>query len=593
MAENEQRRDAATPSKRKRKLQTVGRMADMLFTFVAALVYIAVLRSGYLSWFGIAVATYVVALTITSFAFSLAGNKRSKIRVAQLMSSSMIMAGIVVAAVLLWPEGHGSWRPYRFEDELSTLEANRAVADRDNAALQYESLFAATDVENRPRSFSGEFGLVRDEFSKYPWKGIDHPEISRWIDSQARAIDRLLLIGKMKSCRWPIQADIFDDHTVPARKLRYCAELLIAAGNRDLGESRLDQALTKYFCLLSIADHLYQQADGILFRTALAFESMTMQMLRRVLVESHLSDAQIERIAEHLLPAADTWAKDGRALLNVEKLRYMNLLARVYEVNGKGHTRFAAGFALSPEDTDSPKPRRRTDRLWRIFHLMNMPLDPKAVGGIADRYFARFDYLFKSGGVPDTDERREPSFWSPDSLSKIVCNPWRWCIETILFDGESYVRLYHLSAKRTVQQRGTWLILGLRKYKNTHGKWPASLGMMSKYVPGEAFLDPTNGGAFVYVRGGDGFKLYSKGPNGIDEGGWDDFVRASNRHEDDIIIWPAVEQGQRKSRNSEDGQAESSVGLGRTKAWLLVTRTVCVTWPNWALKIQAISKAEQ
>ena len=44
--------------------------------------------------------------------------------------------------------------------------------------------------------------------------------------------------------------------------------------------------------------------------------------------------------------------------------------------------------------------------------------------------------------------------------------------------------------------------------------------------------DPQNNGPFVYKCDGDDFIFYSKGPNGIDEGG------VASRPADDYPIWP-------------------------------------------------------
>ena len=143
-----------------------------------------------------------------------------------------------------------------------------------------------------------------------------------------------------------------------------------------------------------------------------------------------------------------------------------------------------------------------------------------------------------------------PSFWSLDFLSKVFCNLLRWGVENFIFEGVEYVGLNCHHARRTTHRRGTWLILGLRKYKNVHGRWPASLEDVSEYVPGETFLDPINGGAFVYVLEGDSFKIYSKGPNGIDEGGRDGYVRALKRSEDDMAIWPS---GKQEAENEKAG----------------------------------------
>jgi hypothetical protein len=60
----------------------------------------------------------------------------------------------------------------------------------------------------------------------------------------------------------------------------------------------------------------------------------------------------------------------------------------------------------------------------------------------------------------------------------------------------------------------------------------------------EVLVDPMNGGAFVYRRTGDNFILYSKGLNGIDEGGkreevvFTDGRKVLNEGCDDYVIWP-------------------------------------------------------
>jgi hypothetical protein len=84
------------------------------------------------------------------------------------------------------------------------------------------------------------------------------------------------------------------------------------------------------------------------------------------------------------------------------------------------------------------------------------------------------------------------------------------------------------------RRRGTHIILALGKYRNTHARWPQSLDEVKSLVPPEVFLDPLNGGAFVYKLTEHGFTLYSKGENSIDESG--------NRtgSADDRPIWPVA-----------------------------------------------------
>ncbi|MHC4649158.1 MAG: hypothetical protein ACYTBJ_27210, partial [Planctomycetota bacterium] len=85
-------------------------------------------------------------------------------------------------------------------------------------------------------------------------------------------------------------------------------------------------------------------------------------------------------------------------------------------------------------------------------------------------------------------------------------------------------------------RRGLWLLGALRRYRNEHARWPETLSEIQDLVPAQALVDPTNNGSFVYKLTDDGFRLYSRGRNDIDE----DIELA--RSNDDIFIWPEKKQ---------------------------------------------------
>ena len=76
-------------------------------------------------------------------------------------------------------------------------------------------------------------------------------------------------------------------------------------------------------------------------------------------------------------------------------------------------------------------------------------------------------------------------------------------------------------------------MIGLRRYKNENGSWPERLEDIESLVPAEILVDPINNGRFVYKLVDDGFMLYSKGKNNIDEGG--KYLSDAN----DWPIWPS------------------------------------------------------
>jgi hypothetical protein len=84
-------------------------------------------------------------------------------------------------------------------------------------------------------------------------------------------------------------------------------------------------------------------------------------------------------------------------------------------------------------------------------------------------------------------------------------------------------------------RRGTHILIALRRHKNRTGHWPESLDEIRSSLTREILTDPQNKGPFVYRPTKDGFTLYSKGKNKIDENGRFSFVPGGA---DDWPIWP-------------------------------------------------------
>jgi len=558
--QDHQRNDAAL-AKRKRIAMGVGRVVMLLVGSFWLLLFVAAVRTGYPSRIGIAVGALFAGPMAVSPILGWAGKKRLEGILLGVPSGIIVLVVLAVVTPSLWPEGKGTWRPYRFDDELAAMEGGRGVPEAENAARRYDAAFAEVDVNDQPDYLLSGVSL-RDELGKRPWEGDDYPQASEWLDSHAEIIDRLLAIGGMEKCRWPVQADTYDEYTVPYKGLHYSVRLLIAAGNRDLGEDRVSSALTKYFCVLRVADHLRQQPSTLNSFISFRVERDALQMIRHALAQSSLSDEDIAQIAHHLSMTAELWPQEWTGLLEYEKLRYMNLLGRLYEINDSGEIRFATDPVISPGDEQGQKDEERTDKIPRLYWLMSMPRDPHAVRGIADRYFAKLDPIANSEHLPQTDRKEQTAFAPPSDFIKMVCNFYRWWAETAFFDEEECIQYRQVHAECIVRRRGTWLVLGLRRYRDVHGAWPQTLDDVSNYVPPEAFADPVAGDAFVYARDGDSFRLYSKGPNREDEGGRCYYVRALDKVEDDIPLWPPPPPPEPPDEESIKKELEDIYGSG-------------------------------
>lgn len=515
-AENEDKR-----SRRKRKTKAVARVASLVAACVLLPIFLTAIGVGYLSWIGILVGLIFLAPGIVSPVAGFAGKKRLEGFLGWLSAGMPILLALAVSVAAIWPvENDPQWRPYRFDAEFDALEAERAVPPQENAAIRCGPLFARLNAKDQTNLFFDNDVLYEDA-----WTRAENPEASRWLDDYAWAVDELALASANGSFRWPLQRYAYDEFTVPYKPLRRAFQLLVLSANRDLGEGRFGQAITRYFCALEIAHDLRQQVQPLEFRISHGYETWALRLIRRALVQHALSSRAIARIAERLPRTDDDWPAAATALFRAEKLRYMNLLARLYEVNPEGDVRFSSQVTLSPDDPPQ-------DIRWcRPYWPMNMPLDPKGLHDIAEDHFSSLHYLLEPNRLPQ-DDRESGASWT--DFCRTLSNFHRWFTETAFYRADEYAELRRFHRSLLAERRGTWLVLALRRYRDENGSWSSSLDEIAKHVPSEAFVDPSNGGSFVYARLDDSFSLYSTGLNHIT----DAESSPPDTFHDDVLIWP-------------------------------------------------------
>ncbi|MBX3179379.1 MAG: hypothetical protein KF886_18640 [Candidatus Hydrogenedentes bacterium] len=80
-----------------------------------------------------------------------------------------------------------------------------------------------------------------------------------------------------------------------------------------------------------------------------------------------------------------------------------------------------------------------------------------------------------------------------------------------------------------------YVAVALRNHKHTHGAYPGALEAVAVAMDAAMLADPFGGGPLRYRAEGEGFVLYSLGPNQQDDGGG----AGGNRDHDDIV-WTAI-----------------------------------------------------
>ncbi|MHC4061914.1 MAG: hypothetical protein ACYSR4_06555 [Planctomycetota bacterium] len=329
------------------------------------------------------------------------------------------------------------------EQKLAAIEAARAIADEENAARFYTELIASYD--------EAEFAsYLMDEQTYYVtqhdlWRSTDYPDLARWLQNQQGTMGKLVEASKVKECRFPIfvSAQQMLTQTDRFKAMRLWAVLLVCAANNDVAESRMQDALEKYLCMIQMAKHLYQQPTIIDFFLGFGAECLALENLDGFIVEHDVPQRHLTRIELALSHTTNTWDRDYPLI-------------------------------------------RETDSLYEIHWRKQLP------------FFQRF--VFRSA----LEDNRKAAL-------------------------EQFSSSYFEALAR---RRGARILVALKRFKNEFGRWPESLDEAESLAPAETFVDPINGGSFVYRLTDDNFTLYSRGRNNIDEDGeW-------RRGADDCLIWP-------------------------------------------------------
>ncbi len=452
-----------------------------------------------------------------------------------------LSVGVVVIALVVWaflPDDTEGWRPYTFDEELADLKAKYAIPDEENAAIIYSLLLEIDEEEDEsePNFLSnGCYDITGTE----PWLSEDHPEIAQWLKGQESKIETLLEASKVEKCQFPISANSAD-LTNPLERLsamRRWAYLLKRTSNNDIAEGRINEALEKSITILQMAKHLYQQPTNLDMVVGIAIEAFALRQFNRFIVIGDATQIHLSVIEEALAEIKHDWNSDLPRILECEKLFAKNFWGMFYGVSPEGRIRLNPGVAMRaimaqlPEDMKDELVitywHKRVIKVWTILGWFFMPSTPQKAGEIIDESFEKY-YAMTD---PNFDWEKGPREFS---MTSIRFN-YRYMVEMLVNILEpAYYRIYDIYLRVTADKRGSRIIIALRQYKNQNGFWPVNLDDVKSMAPAEIFVDPTNGGDFVYEITQENFRLYSKGKNDIDEDGERDEIAGA----DDWLIWP-------------------------------------------------------
>jgi hypothetical protein len=447
------------------------------------------------------------------------------------------IALIVVVVWIFLPEDNKDWHPFIFDEEIAAYEKKFTVPDEQNAAVIYNRLLQDFDPKTMGLKFLPPGG--RRKVLSEPWTNTDYPELAKWLHGHENTIGILLNVSKIESCRFTgnYKISVTDELQINRNMaLKSWTVLLLISANNDIAESRIEEALFKFACALQLTDHLYQQKRITDFLIGFGIEGLILRPINRFVIEEQLNNEQLEIISDNLTSLENNWPSDFSQCLEYDKLFIKNTFCSlVFEMDSKGGLRYSRNPAaaiwerLRLRKLQETYWQKKSMKAYAIFAWFTLPATPQKAAEIVEKTCKQYHAMADPGFNWDKRTLQSPSL---EFNTRFLI----WLIARRT--SRTYSGFHDIYLKRLAQRRGLRLLVAIKRYHNESGIWPASLDEMKSSVPSEAFLDPVCNDAFVYVRDGGTFRLYSKGINCTDEAGQRDYIRALDKYQDDIAIWP-------------------------------------------------------
>jgi hypothetical protein len=437
---------------------------------------------------------------------------------------------IVITALVVWvlmPEDDENWRPYTFDKELAQLQAKYAVPDSENAAIIYNQI-----LENWKRKEPNEPNLPddwRQLAMKGPWLSKDRPEIAAYLWYYRDTIDRLVQVSQFERCAFPIISNIvvLGEQLDRLSSMRKWAYLLAAAGNNAVAEGNLNEALEKYLTVLRMGHHLSQQPSAMYVLVGMAAENFGLRGIKMLIVREDVNESYLSKAEQAVSKIAHDWSYDLPGFIDTDKLVFKNMCGGMwYQVNTRGRIRISRDSWPAVEQIRKRMNKAEGDseiyvgfwwkkllKTYTILYWFCLPSSPDKLGEIIDESYEKRYRMARA----DFDWSKKPHNEPPATRFKLNL---RYLTERMAqLTVDAYFGLHGSYLRSSLAQKGTLLIIALKRYKNANGQWPERLEDARNFAPAEIFIDPLNGGSFVYRLIEENFTLYSKGENGVDEDG--------------------------------------------------------------------------
>jgi hypothetical protein len=478
----------------------------------------------------------------------------------------------VVITLIIWiflPDDNKDWQPYKFpfSNEMAAIDAQYKTPDKENAAVIYNQLLKGHDKETVEPNFID--ANCQDHTMTNTWRSEEYPEMAEWLKQKQEVMEKLVKASNIERCSFPVSSPIDISGQIDRNSaMRHWAQMLIRAANNDLGEGRDTEALEKCLTVMRIGQQLCRQPTQIDWLVGKAIESLGMSRIKKFIVYEDINKEQLDSVEENLRKTKYDWNKDFRRMLEYEKLSIKDLFSNCYETNSKGKTRISRDplssfrtlirkqieenneFYTQFKSVAYPDYfQRKTVKASTILLWFYMPSTPQKLSEIIDKHFERFYSLEEAYFIK---LKKPEEFYYNQIFSTRAMLNFDYATKLMSNTTTDTFYSFHKIYKRTfAENRGCQILIALRRYRNQNGQWPDSLEEIKPLIrQQEILIDPMNNGSFVYKLTEDGFTLYSKGLNNIDEDGKRDGCDGKTGA-DDWPIWPTIIKQKSESKTQD------------------------------------------
>ncbi len=350
--------------------------------------------------------------------------------------------------------------------------------------------------------------------AKRPWRAGEFPLVAGWLAAQEQPLDRVVAASKRP--RWFVPLVSGEDGTVldalmpSADPLREAGWALAARAMRRLQDGKIDQAWSDLLAvhrLARLGSHGPILVDGLM---AAGLNDVACTGDQALLQHARLTAAEAAKMRADLaalLPLAKMVDK-----IDVGE-RFMILDATAMLARGKG----SAFQEFNKISTNTAA----VD--WNMIFRMTNKLYDRIVAAAGQPTRAQRENAWRDVDADRRNQIKAATGWKSLVASELL-DPRQGISERI---GLIMISIFlpDVGALMKAEDRGnmrfelTKLAFALAEYRAHHGSYPAQLAdLVPKYVAAVP-QDIFSGGALHYTLQGDGYLLYSVGPNGKDDGG--------------------------------------------------------------------------